>query len=166
MATLPVFISLSEAARKYGLEEAYLRQMVERGKIRAAMVAGEMVVSEEQVKERAERENDTGKKKEDLPEYQVYAHLKGTGIGIAEASQRYQINPITLFGWYKRGLISEVKRITGLGGEKILLDEADVAYCVKVYQKFGGRQGKRVFDKSGLPLQGSKKRVGTITTLK
>ncbi len=56
MVTLPSLIPLSEATRQHGLEEAYLHQMVEKGKIRAAMVTGEMVVSEDEVKERASNE--------------------------------------------------------------------------------------------------------------
>ncbi|MFZ6019427.1 MAG: hypothetical protein ACOYXO_07420 [Chloroflexota bacterium] len=56
MVTLPTLIPLSKAARKYRLEEACLRQLVERGKNRAAMVTGEMVVSEDEVKERASSE--------------------------------------------------------------------------------------------------------------
>ena len=148
MAALPVFIPLSEAARKYGLEEAHLRQMVERGKIRAAMVAGEMVVSEEQVKERAEKENGTGKKKEDLLEYQKHAHLQGVGIGIAEAARKYDIPTTTLFQWVQRGVISRI----GREGQKVLLNEQDVAYCWEIYQKVGVK-GRRLFNKNGTPYE-------------
>ncbi len=40
MAALPTFLPLSEAARKYGLDEARLRAMIEKGKIRAGVIAG------------------------------------------------------------------------------------------------------------------------------
>ncbi|MCX7756085.1 MAG: hypothetical protein N2117_12720 [Anaerolineales bacterium] len=156
MAALPTYLPLAEAARKYGLDEARLRTLAENGTIRAAMIGDTIVVSESEVK-------NSGKplRKEDLPEWKKHAHLKGVEIGLAEAAEKYEINPITIFGWFKKGVISELRRITGLGGEKILLDEADVAYCAEVYKKVGGKQGKRVFDKHGLPY---KPRTGPLVT--
>ncbi|KPL82162.1 hypothetical protein SE15_13870 [Thermanaerothrix daxensis] len=67
MAALPTFLPVSEAARKYGLDEAHLRRLIERGKIRAGVVAGEMVVSEDEV--RVEAIEQKGLRKEDLPKY-------------------------------------------------------------------------------------------------
>ena len=154
MATLPVFIPLSEAARKYGLDEDYLRQMVEKGKIRAAMVAGEMVVSEEQVKERAERENGTGKKKEDLPEYSQFTHLQGKKINIRKASETYNIPFSTLRGWVKKGVIKKIEETE----RDIFLDEADVAYCSIIHERVKGR-GRRVFASNGTPYKNKSKRV-------
>ncbi len=151
MVTLPTFLPVSEAARKYGLEEAHLRALIEKGKIRAGVVAGEMIVSEEEVQKRAERERDPGTRKEDLPEYQKHSSKKGVGIGFTEAIEKYEVNLSTLYRWYKKGYVKEVKREKGLGGEKIYLDEADVAYCAEVFKSRGG-QGKRVFDKKGLPI--------------
>jgi hypothetical protein len=148
MVTLPTFLPLSEAARKYGMEEARLRTLIEKGKIRAGVVAGEMVVSEEEV--RGEAIQQKGLRKEDLPEYQMHAHLKGIGIGFSEAVDKYGINLSTLQRWFKKGLITEVKREKGIGGEKIYLDEADVAYCAEVHKNRGGR-GRWLFDQRGMP---------------
>ncbi len=150
MLTLPTFLPLSEAARKYGLDETRLRQLIEAGKIRAGTVTGEVVVSEEEVRSEAIQEK--GLRKEDLPEYQIHAHLRGHSIGFTEALGRYNINLSTLYRWYKKGFIRETKREKGLGGEKIFLDEADVAYCVEVYRRRGG-QGKRVFNREGMPYK-------------
>ena len=144
MATLPVFIPLSEAARKYGLDEDYLRQMVERGKIRAAMVAGEMVVSEDEVREVVVT------RKEDLPEYKKHQHLRGMGISLPNASEKYGLNPSTIYRWFKKGIISEVSREIDLGGERILYDEADIAYCAEIYRR-KGKQGRKIFDEKGIP---------------
>jgi hypothetical protein len=83
MVALPVFIPLSEAARKYGLEEARLRALIEKGKIRAGIAMGEVVVSEEEV--RGEAVEAKGLRKEDLPEYQKHAHLKGVPIWIRKS---------------------------------------------------------------------------------
>jgi len=142
MATLPVFIPLSEAARKYGLDEAYLRQMVERGKIRAAMVAGEMVVSEEEVRKAVVT------RKEDLPEYKKYEHLRGNSIWILKAAENYEVPFSTLRGWVKKGYI----RIIGQRGKKVLLDEQDVAYCSGIYHQRRG-QGKWIFEENGIPYK-------------
>ncbi|NPV86321.1 MAG: hypothetical protein HPY45_09975 [Anaerolineae bacterium] len=150
MLTLPTFLPLSEAARKYGLDETRLRQLVETGKIRAGTVTGEVIVSEEEV--RGEAIQEKGLRKEDLPEYQKHAHLKGKGISLSKAVEKYGLNPSTIFRWYKKGIIAEVGREVDLGGERILYDEADIAYCHEVHRRAGG-QGRRVFDKNGLPHQ-------------
>ncbi|MEW6180986.1 MAG: hypothetical protein AB1522_13785 [Chloroflexota bacterium] len=78
MVTLPTFLPVAEAARKYGMEEARLRALIEKGKIRAGVIAGEMVVSEEEV--RGEAIQEKGLRKEDLPEYQKHVHLRGKPI--------------------------------------------------------------------------------------
>ena len=140
MVTLPTLIPLSEAASKYGLDELRLRALVEKGKIRAGVVSGEMVVSEEEVKK------ETVKRKEDLPEYLKYQHLKNKTIWILKASEDYGVPFSTLRGWVKKGYI----KIIGYKGRKVLLNEQDVAYCVEIYRKHKG-QGKWLFDEDGLP---------------
>jgi hypothetical protein len=40
----------------------------------------------------------------------------------------------------------------GMDGNKILLDEADVAYCKSIYERMGGGQGKRIFNGDGTPF--------------
>ena len=142
MVTLPTFLPLSEAARKYGLEEDRLRALIEKGKIRAGVVAGEMVVSEDEVRDQAVT------RKEDLPEYKKHAHLKGVPIWINEAARKYNLLAPTILKWVRLGVI---KRI-GNEGNKVLLDEADVAYCAEIYKKFG-KQGRRMFDENGLPYK-------------
>jgi len=146
MASLPVFIPLSEAARKYGMEEAHLRQLIEKGKIRAGVVAGEMVVSEEEV--RGEAIQEKGLRKEDLPEYQMYAHLKGTPIWISEAARRYQVPHQTVVRWIKAGYIKQL----GMRGNKVLIDQADIAYCSEIYRK-RGKQGRVLFNRDGTPYK-------------
>jgi predicted DNA-binding transcriptional regulator AlpA len=147
---LPQFLPLPEAARKYGLSQARLKALIESGTIRAAMIGEEVVVSEDQVRGQAIEEK--GLRKEDLPEYQKHAHLKGKGISLPKAVEKYGLNPSTIFRWYKKGIIAEAGREIDLGGERILYDEADIAYCSEVYRK-SGRKGRRVFDKDGLPYK-------------
>jgi len=148
MASLPVFIPLSEAARKYGLEEARLRALIEKGKIRAGIIpgSGEVIVSEEEV--RGEAIEAKGLRKEDLPEYQKHAHLKGTPIWIAKAARDYRIPHPTILRWVKAGYIKQL----GSNGNKVLVDEADVAYCSEIYKK-RGRQGRVLFNEDGTPYK-------------
>ena len=149
MVTLPTFLPLSEAARKYGMEETRLRTLIEKGKIRAGVVAGEMVVSEEEVQKRAEQEQGSGIKKEDLPEYQKHVHLQGVGIGIAEAARKYNLAFSTVQNWVKVGYVKKIKQ----EGQKILIDEADVAYCNEVYRSRGGTRGRWLFKPDGTPYK-------------
>jgi len=154
MATLPTLIPLSEAARKYGLDEGRLRELVEKGKIRAGRLPGsdEVLVSEDEVQKRAEKEQDSGVRKEDLPEYQKHAHLKGIGIGIAEASRKYKIPFSTVHRWVKLGYVKQI----GVNGQKSLIDEADIAYCNEVYKKRKGSRGKWLFKRDGTPYNPKK----------
>ncbi len=146
MLTLPTFIPLSEAARKYGLDETHLRTLVEKGKIRAGVIAGEMVVSEEEV--RGEAIQEKGLRKEDLPEYKKNAHLRGQGIGINEASKEFRVPYITLYQWMSSGIIHKI----GRQGQKVLLDKADVAYCAEIYHQ-RGIKGRKLFNSDGTPYK-------------
>ena len=140
MFTLPTFLPFSEAARKYGMEEAHLRQLIEKGKIRAGVVAGEMVVSEEELRETVVT------RKEDLPEYSEFKHLEGIPISISEAEGKYGVPNPTIVRWVQRGFI----RVIGTEGRKKLINERDIAYCANVYKKNQG-QGKWIFSKNGTP---------------
>jgi len=153
MVALPTLIPLSEAARKYGLDEARLRDLVEKGKIRAGIFPGsdEVLVSEDEVRSEAIQEK--GLRKEDLPEWKQFSHLDGKGIGISEAVRNYKINAPTIYRWYRSGFIREIGKKTVRGGTKLLLNEADIAYCAYVYRHSDWSQGKRVFDKKGLPYR-------------
>jgi len=144
--TLPTLLPLPEAARKYGLDEARLRTLVEKGKIRAGIIpeTGEVLVSEEEV--RGEAIEAKGLRKEDLPEYQRFGHLKNQTIGLAEASAKYVIPIMTLSGWVKKGIVRKV----GVKGQKYLLNEQDIAYCASIYRQHG-KKGRILFNRDGTP---------------
>ncbi len=97
MTALPTFLPLPEAARKYGLDEAQIRALVESGTIKAAMIGETIVVQESEVQ-------NSGKplRKEDLPEWKAVEHLKGIGIGAGEASEKYGVGFSTIFRWYQK----------------------------------------------------------------
>ena len=131
------FITLSEAAQRMRTSVKETRSMIKSGKIKGGLLPdGAMVVSEDTLP----------KRKEDLPEYKMFAHLSGMGIGIAEAARKYDIATSTMHRWSKSGYIQKL----GQNGQKILLNEQDVAYCSKIYHR-SGRQGKWLFNSDGTP---------------
>ena len=110
--------------------------MIENESIRAVKVNGEVVVSEASIRGLTP--------KEQLPEYKMYARLKGVPIWISDAARRYDIPQVTVSRWVQKGLI----KIIGEDKNKILLDEQDIAYCAEIHHKRGG-QGKRLFKPDG-----------------
>ena len=136
------FITLSEAAQRMRTSVKETRSMIKSGKIKGGLLSdGAMVVSEDTIPKRKE------KRKEDLPEYKKYAHLKGVGIGMGEASRKYNIPTPTISHWTKRKLIKIIKK----EGQKIYIDEQNVAYCASIYNERKG-QGKWLFNNDGTPF--------------
>ena len=138
MAALPTFISTAEAAHQLGVSEARLLRMVEAGKIKAANVGEETVVSQASIRELTP--------KEQLPEYIRNAHLKNTPIWISDAARKYDIPNPTIVRWVAKGII----RRLGTDKNKVLIDQADMAYCAEIYHAHSG-QGKRLFNIDGTP---------------
>ena len=140
---LSTYIPISDAARKYGYKVAELRNLAESGKIDAVQLPdGDVVVSENTVKNTL--------RKEDLPEYRRYKHLAGVEIGIGEAARKYDVPQPTISRWVHRGIITKIRQ----DGQKILIDEQDVAYCTRIYQrKTGDNRGRRLFTQDGTPYQ-------------
>jgi predicted site-specific integrase-resolvase len=133
------FISLSEAAQKMRMSTAQIRDLIESGTIEGGILPdGEMVVTEESLP----------MKKEDLPEYKKHAHMKGIGIGIAEAARKYGLATSTVHGWAQSGYVTRIGQV----GQKVLIDEADVAYCVEIFRRSGSR-GRRLFNPDGTPYK-------------
>jgi predicted site-specific integrase-resolvase len=141
--TLDRLLPLPEAARKFGLAEVKLRALIDKGTIRAGQLpTGEILVSEKD----ASAQKPTPK--EELPEYQKYAHLKGVSIWLSEAARTYRIPLVTISQWVKKGVIKSL----GMEGNKVLLDGADVAYCAEIYHRREG-QGKWLFNRDGTPYK-------------
>lgn len=84
---------------------------------------------------------------EDTPEFQLFKKLKGKGIGIAEAARKYNVTQASVTRWKQRGFIPVIGHD---GPQKILVDQAHVAYCAYVYHLSPGK-GKWVFNKNGTP---------------
>ena len=138
---IPTYIPIKDAAKKYGYALAELKRLAQSGKIKAVQLpSGDMVVSESSVKAK--------QKKEDLPEYKKFSSLKGNPIWLSEAERKYDISTQTLSRWVKAGYIPKI----GLDGNRVLLNEQDVAYCAEIYKKRGG-QGRRIFAEDGTPYK-------------
>lgn len=145
-SSLERFITLEQAADQLHLDQAGLARLIDDGSLRAALLPdGSIGVSQTSVQALLPRE--------DLPDYQDFAHLKGEPISISEASRKYGIHTSTLTRWMQRGYIARI----GKDGRRTLLDEADVAYCAKVYLSDSG-QGKWLFDEKGKPVEAGKRR--------
>ena len=85
--------------------------------------------------------------KEELPEYRKFEHLKGQGISIRGASEKYSVPYSTLRVWIQHGYIKKIGQVR----TSYMLDEQDVAYCVEIYKRRGGGQGKWIFNPDGTP---------------
>ena len=138
---LELYITPEQAARQLGFALDSVFHAVDDGKLRAAvMTDGTIGISQQSVNEVLP--------KEALPEYRENEELRGSPISINEAGRKYKLNTSTLTRWMQRGLIRQL----GKDGRKTLLDEADVAYCARVYLLNSG-QGKWVFDDEGRPYK-------------
>lgn len=136
---LELFITPEQAARQLGMDSTAVLRLADEGKLRAAvMTDGSIGISQQSVNELLP--------KEAQPEYRENEELRGTPISINEAGRKYSLNTSTLTRWMQRGLIRQL----GKDGRKTLLDEADVAYCARVYRQNSG-QGKWAFDEEGRP---------------
>jgi hypothetical protein len=142
------YIPLKHAAEKYGIPEKTLLDHVKSGSIASAQLPnGELLVAETNV------DSSLKIKRKD------YKHLHNQPISASEASRKYsQIHNISI----SQRIFSrwaELKYITVLErGYRLLLDEADVAYCAAVYKAkhdlYRGRMsGVRIFDEAGNPYE-------------
>lgn len=76
-------------------------------------------------------------------------NLIGVAITVSDAAKKYDVNRFTILTWVKRKLIRVLK-----DGYRTEIDEADAAYCAKVYhdrQKVGIRFGAPLLNEDGQP---------------
>jgi hypothetical protein len=84
---------------------------------------------------------------EETPEFKKHSKLIGTPIHLAEACRKYNIALSTMSQWTKRGLIKKLAP----DKNKIMLDEAYVAYAVEVLRSHKESKGRWLFEKNGTP---------------
>ncbi|RMI27422.1 MAG: hypothetical protein D6681_00680 [Calditrichaeota bacterium] len=140
---LPRYIPLADAVERYELDADHLTRLIEDEKLKAVTTPeGDVLLDERQLTDLS------GKKREQLPEYKKFDHLKDATLGLGEASRKYNVPKTTLAGWVQKGYIAKVSK----DGQKILLKEQDIAYAVSIYKSRSGR-GKRVFKPDGTPYE-------------
>jgi len=136
------YIPLPQAVRKYGISKKALLERIKSGKLTVAKLPdGEFLVAENEI------DPSLSIKRED------FEHLRGQKISVSGSSRKYGIPHTNFSRWARLGFITVLER-----GWKVLLDEADVAYCAAVYHEkyklYQGRMmGVNIFDKDGLPYQ-------------
>jgi hypothetical protein len=148
MAELETYIPLPQAAVQFGLAEKSLRRMVEDGIIRAIQLpGGEVAVSQEGAGEALSREEQAEQLAQALKA--KYKHLQGQSVAVREAAREHDIPHQYLSRWAHRGVI----KILGRGANRaLLLDRADVAYAVEVYNmRQASGPTSRLFDEEGRP---------------
>lgn len=84
---------------------------------------------------------------EQTEEFKKHEKLIGTPIHLAEACRKYGVALSTMSQWVKRGLIKKLAP----DKNKIMLNEAYVAYCVDVLRSHDKSKGKWIFDTNGTP---------------
>lgn len=83
---------------------------------------------------------------EQTPEFKKHAALRGHPIHLSAASRKYNITLSSLHKYVKINIIRKL----GRDKNRILLDEAYVAYCAEITNKRRG-QGKWLFNPDGTP---------------
>lgn len=144
---IPTYLPLADAAKKFGMSRKALTQMIQTGKIEAVQLpSGELLVA---AKDNGKNGQNWKAKEEIIAE--EFAHLRVKPITVTEAAENYGLHRDTVLEWTKKGYITSLKQ--GGRGSRMELDEADVAYCAKIYYEQGGKRGVRLFDEYGNPYQ-------------
>ncbi len=137
-----LYLPIAEAVQKYHLD---LYPLLELGKIKSIMLTtfpGVVLVSDEDIRNNLP--------KEDRPDYQQFASLKGIRIGIREAARKYKLGHTTIRHWIASGHILVYGDEPVRGGYKTMIDEADIAYCAYVRSHNPGK-GHWLFKQDGTP---------------
>jgi hypothetical protein len=166
---LDTFISIAEAAVKMGAPESQVRAMIDAGKIKGAVINGDIVVREKDVKAKHPKiqlakqpkiqpakqpkiqpiKQLSNIRREDLPEYRQFAQLQGQPIWVTEAARKYNVAQPNISRWIKSGVIKPM----GVEKNRLLLDEQDVAYCAYVYHQRNAKRGSWLFRPDGTPYE-------------
>jgi hypothetical protein len=151
------YIPLASAAKRYGVEEAVLTQLILAGMIETRAVSEGILVAvdkngnfEQSAKQPQTKEEIIAAK---------FKHLQGKNISSSEASRKYSkkhgvpISQVQFSRWAKYGLITVLEK-----GYRIQLNESEVAYCAEVfaqkYREYDGQlRGVNIFDEDGDPYQ-------------
>jgi predicted site-specific integrase-resolvase len=110
-----IYLTISEAAKRINKPEGLLHQLAQVDKIRWIKTStGEILVNEDDM-ESLQKE--------------MFSELSGKPISIVAASRKYNIPHQTISRWKDKNYI----RVIYTDGQKVFLDEADVARQVQNY---------------------------------
>jgi hypothetical protein len=158
---LDTFISIAEAAKRMATTESQVQAMVDAGKIKGIVVNGDIVVREKDMKIKGPKvqivkqpkvqpiKQLSDVRREELPDYQQFAHLRSQPIWVAEAARKYNVVHQNISRWIKAGVIKQL----GVDRNRLLLDEQDVAYCAYVYHQRNAKRGSWLFRPDGTPYE-------------
>jgi predicted site-specific integrase-resolvase len=125
MTELQSYLTLSEAARKYGVSRDALTRLARDGIIRAVhSEEGTAVITVSTVAAAADVIC-----KEIRPEQ--YEHLRGRPIRVTKAAEQYGVSQANLSRWADAGYIRVIERRRRL----LLLDEADVKLAADIFKR-------------------------------
>lgn len=155
MTTVPLtklerILPLAQAAKHLGLSEGTLRQLVNSGKVRAAVLpGGEIGVSETSAQQAAiyEKINDRLR----AVKRESFGRLHRQPITMGEAIVKYEVPKTTLRTWIGQGYIAVLQ--SGYGST---FDEGDIAFCVEIYRirkEFGSLSGVPLLSDNGRPQE-------------
>ncbi|RPH60328.1 MAG: DNA-binding protein, partial [Chloroflexi bacterium] len=106
---LDTFISIAEAANRLGTSESQVRAMVDAGKIKGAVINGDLIIREKDMHPKIQPIKQRSKVlREDLPEYKQFVHLRGVPIWVAEAARKYNVAHPNISRWLKSGIIKQL----------------------------------------------------------
>jgi len=152
--TLEPYLTLSDAARRYGISTDALTRLVKAGIIRAVHnEEGTAVITVQTV------DNATAARMildEIKPEQ--YEHLRGKKIRLTEAAREYEVDQPNLSNWVRYGYI----RVLDQGFQRLELDAADTKYAADIFKRAKELTGssikagwvlKRVLTKTAKPSE-------------
>ncbi len=144
LKNIPTYLPLPEVAKKYGLSEQALTQLIQTGKIEAVRLpSGELLVpANNDTKKIKTKEQIIGEKFGDLREHP---------IAVSEASKKYEVLGRTIREWISLDYIQIVD-----DNYPMKIDEAEMAYCAEIFHErkaAGIRSGAPLLDENGLPYK-------------
>lgn len=127
--TIPTYVHISEASRRTGADPVQISRLAASGVIKAARLSdGSIIVDMEDLSEVVKR----------VTKRESFSNLDGIPIHLSEAARKYNLPATSISGWRKAGHI----RTLGKEKNRILLNEADIAYIKAVIDSVGLRPGQ------------------------
>ncbi len=168
LAELPRILPLEEAARELQMPVEHLTDLVQSGRVPAylapdgkSMMVPVPLPEQPQALQPATDGNGEVKRPLTLEEINArlaavkredFAHLEGS-ISLPEAVAKYGISRRTLQRWIRRGYVKVLRRGTSKTNPT-LLNEADIAYCVRIHkvrEEVGVPRGAPLLNPDGTP---------------